>query len=219
MPGVPSSPRAPGELLSRAGTAAWTRGRRISETEIRAVNEIIQAIRQFFDYFRLWVIVAPWEQVLRVRLGKRVDLLAPGIHWRFSVIDSIYTQSVRLRICQIGRSTVMTKDGSPITYTASLGYSIQDIQKLYSGLHHAEDTVQNFARAEIASFISTHEAAECKQQELESSVDAALKLDCYGLSDVKVYITELMNVRTYRVIGDAWYGGQGAALDVEAATK
>jgi len=180
------------------------------------VNELIQALRQFLDVFRLWVIVQPWEQVMRVRLGTEVQLLEPGLHWRFSPIDSVFTQSVRLRVSQVGRATVMSKDQRPITYAASLGYSIKNIQKLYTGLHHAEDTLQNLARAEIARYISEHDSAQLERGSLESVVESRLSFEQYGLSEARVYITEFMNVRTYRLIGDTWYGTQGAALNVEA---
>lgn len=183
------------------------------------MNEIINAIRQFFDYFRLWVIVAPWEQTLRVRLGKYVVLLPPGIHWRFSIIDAVYCQSVRLRISSMGRSTVMSKDGHPISYAGCLGYSILDIKKLYSSLHHAEDTLRNLVRAEIASFIATHNSGDCKQVDIEFAVNKTVRFECYGLSEVRMYITEFMNVRTYRLVGDWGNGTEGAALNVEAATK
>jgi hypothetical protein len=35
------------------------------------VTELINAIRKLIAELQLWIIIAPWEQGLRVRFGKR----------------------------------------------------------------------------------------------------------------------------------------------------
>ena len=42
------------------------------------MNQILDLIREFFRLFQWWVIIAPWEQAVRVRAGKHLTLLQPG---------------------------------------------------------------------------------------------------------------------------------------------
>ena len=71
------------------------------------MTEFIALLRTATEIFRWWVIVQPWESCLRVRLGRHVALLAPGVHWRIPYVDQAYRQSVRLRIAHLPTQTVI----------------------------------------------------------------------------------------------------------------
>lgn len=180
------------------------------------MNELLATIRRFLDYFRFWIMVSPWEQVVRVRLGKRVTVLNAGVHLRLPFIDHTYSQSIRLRICSLGRQTTTSRDSQTITFGASLGYAINNIEKLYRTLHHAEDTISNIARSAIANYISMHDLQRCHPHHIQEHCNQQLDLEPYGLCDVKVYLTEFAVVKTYRLIGDYGSGYAGSSLFVEA---
>lgn len=48
----------------------------------------------------------------------------------------------------------------------------------------------------------THDATACTPELISESVGASIDLQQYGLGNVKIYVTELAVVRTYRLIGD-----------------
>ena len=50
------------------------------------------------------VVVAPWEQALRIRWGKTATLLKGGVYLRIPFIDRIYRQSVRKRTSEMFHS-------------------------------------------------------------------------------------------------------------------
>lgn len=184
------------------------------------MNEFLLALRQFFRGFRCWTVVSPWEQALRVRLGKRVTLLDAGWHWKLPLFDLIYLQSVRLRISPINKQTLSASTGEVVTLAGALGYRIEDIQLLYSSIHHAEDTVCSLTRARIAEYVSTHTLTECHPEKLQNELNRALGLEQFGLADARIYITEFAVVRTYRLIGDyseySW--GKRLATDVASTS-
>ena len=174
------------------------------------MNEIFAALRQFFRGLRPYFTVAPWEQALRVRAGKHVKLLSAGIHLKLPIVDTVYVQTVRRRVASVGRQTVTTRLGQAVTFSASVGYAIGNIETLYRTLHHAEDTIGNLVRSSIAHYIATHELRDCWPAKIEAAMLAQLDLGQYGLVDVAVFVTEFAVVRTFRLIGDAggyMYGG------------
>ena len=124
------------------------------------MQSLVELIRGFFRGVRPWVIVAPWEQCLRVRLGKRVKVLRAGFHLRIPVIDTVYMQSVRRRVSSIGNQTITTSDNHTISLGGALGYAIEDVEAVYRGLHHAEDTLVQLSRQTIAQHVVTHPLAE-----------------------------------------------------------
>lgn len=186
------------------------------------MNELFIALRQLLLSLRPWVAITPWEQALRVRLGKRVTLLTAGLHWKVPIIDVIYSQSVRLRVCNFGygRQTVTTLDGTTITFAGAVAYSIRDIERLYRTLHHAEDSLQSIARGMLAQFITSHRILECAPEEITRTVGLALARDFepYGLGDVSLYLTDYAVVKTYRLVGDNGPYGNGLALDTSTPT-
>ena len=179
------------------------------------MNELVAILRQFLQGLRLWVTVTPWEQAIRVRLGKSVTLLGPGVHAKVPLLDMIYLQSVRLRMTDLQRQTITSRDGKTITVSGAIGYEIQSILELYRTLHHAEDTIANFARAEIAEYIGRNDAAQCKPTAIEAHLKT-LEFSKYGLGNVRIYLTEFAVVRSIRLIGDYAYGSWGAKLSTDS---
>jgi regulator of protease activity HflC (stomatin/prohibitin superfamily) len=163
------------------------------------LDSIFKAIKGAFTW---WVTVAPWEQALRVRLGKRVHLLKPGVHMRFPVLDRIYRQSTRLRSGDIPIQTVTTNDGHTVTLAGCVWYQIEDIRKLYETLHHGQDILIDMAAAAIAEAVSSRTKEECTIKVLEAAVTERLQFKDYGINQTSVRITDFAFVTTIRLIQD-----------------
>lgn len=181
------------------------------------MNGLFDSIKQFVQAFRVWLIVAPWEQALRVRFGKQVRLWGPGLHWKLPFIDTVYVQSVRMRIVMLDRQTVSSRDGKTITLAGSIGYCIDDIGKLYQTLHQADATIRSLAMVAIAQYVSTHEFAECVPAKIVGHLDTATDYASYGLGQIRINLTDFVVVKTYRLIGDQLGYHYGRGLDTETA--
>lgn len=170
----------------------------------------MSAMRELFNGLRgllvWWVVVAPWEQALRVRWGKRVDLLLAGVHLRVPGVDRIYRQSVRERTADLRTQTLTTQDGATVTLAGNVRYSIGDIRKLYDTLHHAEATILDLAAGEIARFVTGSTRDTCTPDAIAESVNGRLALERYGLCKTRMYVTDFAFVRTYRLIQDQRWG-------------
>ena len=163
---------------------------------------ILGAIKQFLQAFQVWLIVAPWEQGLRVRFGKHVKLWGPGLHWRLPFADAVYLQSVRMRIAMLERQTVSTRDGRTITLSGSIGYCITDVARLYQTLHHADSTIRSMAMVAIAEYVSTHDSAACTPVRIVEHLDTTTDYAKFGLGDIRINLTDFVVVKTYRLVGD-----------------
>jgi hypothetical protein len=160
-----------------------------------------------------WVIVAPWEQALRVRGGRHVRTLGPGIYLRIPFIDMVYRQTVRRRVCTLPTQTMTTRDRKTITLGATVGYVIADIRLLYNTLHDAEATLINIAAQTIAEAVSTRDLLELTPATVAQLASDRLSFDRFGLSECSVQITDWAVIRAYRLISDARWC-QSSALDV-----
>lgn len=173
-------------------------------------------VQQFFEYLfkslKIWVIVQPWESGIRVRNGNRIKKLNNGIYFKLPYFDSVYVQEVRLRVREMPMQTLTSKDNKTITLNSSMGYSIEDIEKLYQTLYKPEMTLQNIAMGAIADVLNATDSTEITPELLEKAVFSKLKADDYGLKYEYFKITNFAIVQTYRLIQDQSWVSEGFSM-------
>lgn len=182
------------------------------------MGTISELFRQVTGLFKWWISVMPWESGLRVRLGRWVKVLGPGVHLKLPMVDTAFKQSVRMRVSTLPVQTLTTRDGKTVTLSAAVGYSVRDILRLYNGLHHAEDTIGNLVLSAIGEFVHQHRAEDCSPATVQRAVAGTIELERYGLADVHVYITDFAFVRTFRLISDSRWGTLGTSSGLNTTT-
>lgn len=176
------------------------------------LHEILTGLKQLIAW---WYTVTPWEMSIRVRAGRWVKQLGPGIHFRLPFIDRIFLQTIRLRYVNLQSQTVMTKDGKTVTASGTYGYAICDILKLYQSLAHAEATIIYLAGSALAKAIRTRSLAECDQEQIEKEVANSVLLEKYGLAGDRFNLLDFAIVRTFRLIKDERHGYMDERLDMD----
>ena len=168
------------------------------------MNAVVTALGRWFATLKIFVMIQPWEQGLRVRLGKAMTVLPPGWHWKMPLIDVIYRQTVRLRTNSLSMQTLSTRDGAVVMVGAAVGYAVADIQRLYDTLHHAEDTLSQLAGSAIARHVFRSNRALLTPEALQADVSAEVSADFerFGLSQVDVRITDFTFTRALRLVMD-----------------
>lgn len=149
-----------------------------------------------------WFTVTPWEQAIRVRQGRHMQPLGPGIHLRIPIIDIIYRQPIRLRTIDVGMQTLTTSDGHAITIAGNVQYKICDLLKLYQTIHSPSDTIIDLCATLIAEFIISHTKTECTPMAVSNYATARLDLSQYGLESGRVNITDFAFIPTLRLVQD-----------------
>ena len=161
-------------------------------------REIIETLKNIFKW---WVTVSPWEQAVRVRLGKNVSLLNEGVHVRVPVIDRIYLQTTRERYCNITTQTLTTTDGKIVTVSGNLGYEIVDVLRLYETVHHPEEVMMGIIQRYITEYVINRTAKECNSRGLCEYINERVDFENYGLSYTAFVLTDfVITPRTYRLI-------------------
>lgn len=157
---------------------------------------------QISNLFKWYFTILPWEEGLRVRWGKHIKKLGPGVHLRIPLLHVVYKQSVRMRRVDMPLQTVTSKDGKTITLAVTLGYAITDVGKLYSTLHQPDGTLANLVQSKVSQYITTHTLSECEPQLVEAAVSSGLDFSQFGLGETNVTVTDFAVVKTFRLIQD-----------------
>jgi hypothetical protein len=175
-------------------------------------------ISQFVSLLQWWVVIAPWEAAIRVRRGKYITVLQPGMHFRIPALDRFFVQGTRKRYMNTPTQTVTTNDGHAVTVSGGTAYSIADIGQLYNTLRDAEDVIQIETLALVAQYVATHSLEESEPSAIQGYVNDHLKLERYGLNETSFLITDFVCVRTYRIINSNpkdWGNGQSLSTQTE----
>lgn len=162
-----------------------------------------QIIDFLWSLVNWWIVVEPWEQAVRVRFGKQLKLLGPGVNFKIPFFDHVYLQNVRRRVMSIGLQTLTTSDGKSITVDGSIGYKIADVMQLHMTLHDAEYSVKQEVLGCIADYVITHTVSDCGPGNIVAHVRSKHKLAAYGLADVDFFLSGYVsNIPTFRLIQD-----------------
>jgi hypothetical protein len=184
------------------------------------ITSFNQLISQVLSLFQWWIVIAPWEMAIRVRRGRKITVLSPGMHFRIPALDRFFVQRVRKRYLNTPTQTVTTRDGKAITISGGTSYSVCDVGLLYNTLSDPEDVIQVETMGLIAQYVVTHDMVDVTPETIKGYVDAHLDLGRYGLGGVELVITDFVCVRTYRIINSnpkEWNSGPG--LTTQAETK
>lgn len=181
---------------------------------MNVLQNILDFIRSLLSW---WFIVEPWEQAVRVRFGKHVELFSAGVHFRIPFFDAIYKQNVRRRFSGVPLQTLTTNDGKSLTVHGSLGYRIADVLVLHQTLHDAEFSIQQEVLGLIAAYVVGNRLSECAPKDIIGAVSADLDLGKYGLTDVEFFLTGyIADIPTYRLLQDTMAPYYGTTLTTQS---
>lgn len=163
-----------------------------------------------------WVIVQPWQQGLRTRAGRHARLLGPGLYLKLPVLDQVRVESVRRRSAMLPTQTLSTADGHSLTVGAVIFYRIENLERLFCGLHHAEDTISQTGQGLVAQEVFSAARDDLKPDGLAARLSVKLQgaLTRYGLAEVEFQVTDFAYVRAIRLMQDSRWS-HGAALNTE----
>jgi hypothetical protein len=157
-------------------------------------------LSKIFEGAKWFFILQPWESAIRVRSGKKIKKFTGGLHFKIPYIDYVFSQNGRIRLSPVPAQTLTTYDGHTITLKGALRYYVSDVEKLYTKIHMAEETVAMEAQAILSEFIPTKHFDDCAPRHLRELVNKTLDLEQFGLGGSKFVLTDYAVVKTYRFI-------------------
>lgn len=150
--------------------------------------------------FIWWVVIAPWERGVRVRLGRTAVELKPGIHFRLPWVDRIYVQSIRKRVLTTSNLTTTDRRGTNQIVSFSIEFEIVDIVRLYQSVAGPEAMVRTLVASRIAHYLY-HSDSDANVAAVEADANLCRDtLESWGLAGIRVCVTGLVRARVYRLI-------------------
>lgn len=164
------------------------------------MNQLFEWLAHLVTSWKFWIVVAPWEVGVRIRLGHVSRNLAPGPHWRVPFLDQITLINTRLRIASTPPVTIAgTRKGKVRTTTATVGYRISDPNAAMLRYSHPETAVLSLAQAEVAAGATPGDAGD----RLHTALCG------HGIAVEFVRYVEDVEVKAIRLLNNSWGLSQG----------
>ena len=179
----------------------------------------LQQIAEWLNRVRFWYTVRPWERAIRVRCGRWIVAISPGLHFRIPLLDEVFCQNVRQRVLNLPIQTATTTNGKAVTLSGAVRWHIADVELIYQKLHTPEDWIYNTVLAALAEVIFSATTV-LSPQSVGELATAKVQDDsrAMGLEIEAVSITDFAMVRTYRLISgegnSGWSWNRVGPLDV-----
>ena len=113
-----------------------------------------------FIFARGVVIVQPYEQALRIRLGRYTGRLNPGFSWVIPIITRVVTLDLRTQVMDVPKQEVITKDNSPTNVDALVYIRVVDPEKAYFEVANYKMATVALAQTSLRGIIGDMELDE-----------------------------------------------------------
>lgn len=147
-------------------------------------------------------IIAPWEEGLRVRFGKRYRAFGPGVHFKLPFFDQFHVMNVRRQTVDLEDQTVETKDGVPVLVSLSLQYEIRNVANVFVKVQDFDVSLLTEAMNIVAAWINTHLYEECTiERVVRDNYEPIRKIGFeWGCTVLRLSVNNLARHRVYRLV-------------------
>lgn len=164
------------------------------------IGQIVEWVGKFIP--RILHIKITEEGVMYTR--SKYKRIKPGIHVYLPIWSDYYTYPVKRNTLDLPAQILLTKDTKSVYIEVCVVYSISDIVKALVETYDLEDTIRDIAQGCVKKIVSSSSLKDLQndQSKIDINLTNELKeeLESYGINVKKGFLTNISNVRVYRII-------------------
>lgn len=160
-------------------------------------------------------VINKWELGLRVRAGKWLKELKPGVRVSLPFIDVILTEPATLQTVNLTDQTVITLDGINTSVGGVIYYYVRSLKKLWLTVHDHDEALSNLALTALAAQIADRKFEDCTLLTIARSTQRKLRHEAkkWGIYIEGFELTDLCESKVFRLMAAG--GSQTLILDSE----
>ena len=150
--------------------------------------------------------ITNWPRWFGFRSGVEVRGLGPGLWWYVPLFQSFQALKIKTQTEDLRAQSITTADGKSVVVSGAIQWKITDVKKALLDVYDLDRNLLNTALGVIAKFVNGRTFEACKDIEsleaeiLKGTREAAAG---WGAKITEVFITDLVEAKTYRLIGGA----------------
>jgi regulator of protease activity HflC (stomatin/prohibitin superfamily) len=167
------------------------------------INFIIANLKAIWPVSRVY----GWQHGLLIRGGKLQRELAPGLHWRWSILEEVYTAYSTEQTVDLPTAAITTSDGKSLALSANIAYRVISLKTLWGAVSNIQQSITNVAIGYLATECTKRSWGDLtsgrENLQAELAEHMSRQLSAWGVEVTRVFITDLVEARQWRVFSDA----------------
>lgn len=149
-----------------------------------------------------WTIIDPWELALRVRRGKKLRNLKPGIRVSLPFLDKVLTEPSTLQTVNIADQTMVSLDQVNVSASGVIKYYVLDLKQMWMAVHDSDEAISNTALEAVATEIALKRWDHLYVLELAKAAQKRLRSDTrgWGIRIKSFKLTDLADSKVHRIM-------------------
>jgi len=166
-------------------------------------------IGEIFQWSGRWIprliIVRKTHEGVRFVYGKRVRVMAAGLHVYWPLVTEIEIYPVVRQTLSLPEQTLITADGSVVTVDPVVIYRVRNIELVLSSVWEPEETIRDIVQIAVANLVATKtlESLLASGGQLNQDLlgSARQELRGYGIEVLKAMFSSIAPVTAYKIWG------------------
>jgi len=169
-------------------------------------------LEKLFDLLiTLWEQISPAEIIkayeggVVLRFGKYHRTVAPGLCWKWPVIEHLITTNTCITTLRLLPQTLTTRDGHSVVIGAIVKYQITDPKPFLLDIWDSIDVLADVTMGAVKNTVNAVGYADLVANEVDRQVIDAVRKEVnrFGLKIHNITFTDMGRVRSLRLIGIA----------------
>ncbi|MGI9556482.1 MAG: SPFH domain-containing protein [Solirubrobacterales bacterium] len=181
---------------------------------MKTFSDLIQSALEWGLELLPFTVVEIYEQGVRIRLGKPIGRVEPGLRWYWPLLEEVVTYTTVTRVIELDNQTIQLPSGEVLTFSLSVRYRVVDALLMHTLIYDPHSTLADAVRT-----IAGHEASVLTpplRGTLFSArvADAAVaEMEPWGVEVEDVGVTNFAVTPVLRLMVDNLSGGTFADND------
>ena len=165
-------------------------------------DKLIEFIMQFLEDVLPFKVVNEWEKGVFLRFGKYLKVVEPGLRYKTPFADKIWNTVTITQTIHLQPQTLTTLDGKDVVLKAIVRYHVDDVKEFLLNVMHASDVLVDTTQGVIRDTVEgynwedLYNISEYLQSQVQDIVDN------WGIKIERITLTDLVIVKTYRIMSD-----------------
>jgi regulator of protease activity HflC (stomatin/prohibitin superfamily) len=167
------------------------------------LDRLIDFLLSCLGLFKFWIVLAPYEQGVLVRLGKFIRVLDPGMHWVIPLnIDHVYYEHVVPRTHELRPESVTSADGKSVSFTAVITFQVRRVEKALLEVEDVGHAVVDACCGEIGRVLRSATWSEMMDESMLEKLTSACRKKAFkwGIEVIQVQLAGIAIARNIRLI-------------------
>jgi regulator of protease activity HflC (stomatin/prohibitin superfamily) len=159
----------------------------------------------------IWDQVLPFETIdhynrgARLRFGKAVRCLEPGLHFKWPFINSTLLMMIKMKTIKLSEQSIRTNDGVSVVVKAIVKYEVEDVMRAALEVNDPVDAIADMTQGIIKRMVSGLTWTECEKMDMENEVAKKARVEAkkWGLKIIEVNFSDFDQITSFRLLNSS----------------